>query len=361
MTERRLPKATIESLLVPISDLMPSGESLRRGPVYDAIKEARREDDPNLDHGIWQTDPKVADWDEVIRLGVEALTKKTKDLRIAGWLTEAWTCKYGVPGCIHGMQLLLGLVEQFWDTLHPAIDDDGDLDARLAPFGWLNGQLAVRLKQVRLAESRERPSQKLSLLTWERASLRERTGKPQNAGDISTADFMTAVLLTPTPVYRALRDDLEALKAATETLEEAVDTRCGEPAASFYQLREAVDAVHHFVRRALDQKGDAPAPDESDPAAEIAEEAAMPADDAPTGPAVGRGPIRSRAEAYQRLAEAADYLIAKEPHSPVPYLIKRAVTWGNMPFADLIQELVHDRNGLGAIYNLLGLGDPNQR
>lgn len=362
MTDRALPKTDVASLLVPISDLMPSGESLRRGPVYDAIKEARREDDANLDHGIWQTEPKAADWDTVIRHAVDALTKKSKDLRVAGWLVEAWTSKYGVPGCIHGMDFLRGLVEQFWDTLHPPIDDTGDLDGRLAPFGWMNGQLAVRIKQIQLAEPRERTHYKLSLATWERSSMLERSGKTASSADISTADFMTAVLLTPTPVYRQLSTDLEKLREAIQALEDAVDTRCGEPLASFYQLKEAVEAVRHFVRRALDQKGDNDPPAKAGPAADSDEETAAVADDDDTaGPTVRRGAIRNRAEAYQRLAEAADYLIQKEPHSPVPHLIKRAVAWGNMPFPDLIQELVNDRNNLGAIYNLLGLGERNQR
>lgn len=361
MSDRALPKHDVPSLLVPISDLMPSGESLRRGPVYDTIKEARREDDPKLDHGIWQTEPKAADWDSVIRIAVEALQKKSKDLRVAGWLTEAWTCKYGVPGCTHGIQLLRGLVEQFWDTLHPPLDDDGDLEGRLAPFGWMNGQLAVRIKQIPLTEPRERNHIRLNLVTWERSSLLERSGKTAGSADISTADFMTAVLLTPTPVYRQLSADLDVLREAIQALEDALDTRCGQPVAAFYQLKEAVDAVRHFVRRALDQKGDTDAaPAEAD--ADVGEETAAVSDDDDLAGAPGRrGPIRNRAEAYQRLAEAADYLIQKEPHSPVPHLIKRAVAWGNMPFPDLIQELVHDRNNLGAIYSLLGLGNPNQR
>ena len=50
---------------------------------------------------------------------------------------------------------------------------------------------------------------------------------------------------------------------------------------------------------------------------------------------VSAGPIQSRAEAYKRLGEAADYLIKAEPHSPVPYLVKRAVAWGNMSFGEL--------------------------
>jgi type VI secretion system protein ImpA len=59
------------------------------------------------------------------------------------------------------------------------------------------------------------------------------------------------------------------------------------------------------------------------------------------------------------LAEAAEYLIQKEPHSPVPHLVRRAVSWGNMTFAELVQELVEDQRNLQAIYGLLGMRSPD--
>lgn len=359
MTERKLPKTRNDELTIPISDLMPSGESLRRGPVYDKIKLARKEDDPILDHGIWAIEPKTADWDTVIKTAEAALKDKSKDLRIACWLTEGWTAKYGMPGAVQGVALITALVEQFWDTVHPPIDDDGDFDGRIAPIGWLDSQLAVRLKKVTLIDPEKRDRRALNWLHWEQATLLERTGKSPGDGQVSTADFMTAVLLTATPFYRALAVDLDALRAGIDALEEAVDTRCGEPVAALYQLKDTVDALRGFVKRALAQKGESETETEDAPDEGPVDEERAVADDQPVGRA--RGPIRNRAEAYQRLAEAADFLLRVEPHSPVPHLIKRAVSWGNMSFSDLIQELVNDRNNLYGIFQLLGLGDPNQR
>ena len=66
------------------------------------------------------------------------------------------------------------------------------------------------------------------------------------------------------------------------------------------------------------------------------------------------GAPRSRDEAYRRLAEIADYLLRTEPHSPVSYLVKRAVAWGEMPLAELLQELLDSESDLKQIYRLLG-------
>lgn len=73
----------------------------------------------------------------------------------------------------------------------------------------------------------------------------------------------------------------------------------------------------------------------------------------------GSGPITSREEAFRRLNEAADYLMRTEPHSPCPYLVKRAVAWGKMPLTELLQDLVRSEGDLQELYGLLGM-DPGQ-
>src|SRR2546430_7651904 len=73
------------------------------------------------------------------------------------------------------------------------------------------------------------------------------------------------------------------------------------------------------------------------------------------GTYTGAGALPNRAEAYARLREAADYLLRTEPHSPVPYLVRRAVTWGNMPLAEVLEQLMQKNSDLATIYTLLGI------
>ena len=67
------------------------------------------------------------------------------------------------------------------------------------------------------------------------------------------------------------------------------------------------------------------------------------------------GNIRNRADAYRRLSEAADFLLRTEPHSPTPYLVKRAVEWGNMSLPELLQQIVRSEGELDEIDRLLRL------
>jgi type VI secretion system protein ImpA len=75
----------------------------------------------------------------------------------------------------------------------------------------------------------------------------------------------------------------------------------------------------------------------------------------PAGTAVptdGAG-IVDRSHAYRLLQLIADYLERHEPHSPTPYLLRRAVGWGRMSLAELMQEIVQEEGDLNRYLALL--------
>ena len=78
-----------DDLLDPIAGENPSGPDLRYDPVFDQIKEARREEDDTLP--AWDRDrpAKKADHRQVVKLASECLAKRTKDLRLAASLVES--------------------------------------------------------------------------------------------------------------------------------------------------------------------------------------------------------------------------------------------------------------------------------
>src|SRR5438105_3724802 len=95
----------LEALLKPISGENPAGAPVRYTGVYDAIQEARREDD-TLPMGEWQREAKTADWRAVINLCSETIGKTSKDLQIGAWLVEALVRRHGFAGLREGLILL---------------------------------------------------------------------------------------------------------------------------------------------------------------------------------------------------------------------------------------------------------------
>lgn len=114
----------IDALLAPVAGALPCGSDLSFSAAFDQITEMRREDDPSLSQGAWVTARKVADWPGVGRLCTELLTHRSKDLRLAMWLTEAWAMTRNYAGLADGLRLCTGLCQRHWDALHPQPDGD---------------------------------------------------------------------------------------------------------------------------------------------------------------------------------------------------------------------------------------------
>jgi type VI secretion system protein ImpA len=65
----------------------------------------------------------------------------------------------------------------------------------------------------------------------------------------------------------------------------------------------------------------------------------------------------ARTEAYRKLAEASETLMRIEPHSPTPYLVKRAIAWGGMSLAELMRHFIESGYDLKSLYAMLGMGE----
>lgn len=349
----------LQDALAPISADHPSGESLRYDELYDTIKELRREEDPALPQGVWKRELKRADWDRVAALAVEALETRTKDLQIAAWLLEAWIHLHGLPGVEQGLKLVTGLCEDFWDDIHPQIDDG--LEFRLAPIEWLAGRLIFPLKTIAVTRPETDEAVPYAWVDWEAALhlthliKAEQTSEEEAEaqGKVTQAKFLASVSLTPTAFYIQLADQVDKSLAAVDGLAGLVEEKVGEAAPSFSELRGVIEAVGRYVDRNLQERME---PGEPLPGGEVeSEPAALAVLEEEAEVVTAGGPITSRAEAYRRLNQAADYLLRTEPHSPAPYLVKRAVSWGHMSLAELLQELLEQNTDLRAVYKLLGI------
>ncbi|MGE5451245.1 MAG: type VI secretion system protein TssA [Acidobacteriota bacterium] len=344
-----------EVLLSPIAGAQPCGEDLSFSTEFDQIAEMRREDDPTLDQGEWVTSLKVADWPGVAQLCTRLLSERTKDLRLAMWLTEAWSLTQGYPGLHHGLQLCTALCEQYWPDLHPQAED-GDMEQRVGNISWLLQRL-VHLADTRPVV-RTRQGATFSLQDWRAAKLQSSTGASADTDgtDKVTLDqFKRALNETP---REQLQANLEALRAAQAQLlawQTIVDGHLGDNGPGFVAAKEALNqAVHDMERLAreagLFEDSAGATPDLDTPSAGADDEA--PAAGGANRPA---GPLRSRAQALQQLREVAAFFRRTEPHSPVAYLAEKAVKWGDMPLHEWLQKVVKDQGAMAHLQELLGI------
>lgn len=350
----------LEKLLSPISGERPAGEYLRYEGTYDRIQEARREDDPDLPQGVWKRELKKADWETVRDICLEALETRTKDLQVAAWLTEAWLRLHGFSGVREGLRLIAGLCEGFWDSLYPEMEDDNP-EFRVGPIEWVNEKLSTQLKLIPVTRPQSADGVPYSWVDWERALQREkepkRDGQPSRSREgeerVTLGKFRGSVMLSSRAFYAALSEEVAGAAEAAVALERLLGQKCGNRAPGLHLFKEVLQGIQGLVNSTLKERGEEP---KDAPPAEGPREAPAAEEEDEQGMAsASDGPIRSRAEAYRRISEAADYLMRVEPHSPAPYLIKRAVAWGGMTLSELLQEFIHNANDLKAIYALLGI------
>ena len=122
---------------------------------------------------------------------------------------------------------------------------------------------------------------------------------------------------------------------------------------SMNTLKKALDDVHTQVKKLLEEKR-IEEPDEIKDGADSMANGLDASGNAVEGSS-GTGSVQGRKDALRRLGEIAAFFQRTEPHSPVAYLVQRAVKWGNMPLESWLQEVIQDENVLGSLRQTLGL------
>lgn len=363
----------VEALLAPVPEGEGgAGDSLRYEPVYQQIREARTQDDASLPMGEWERPLIKADWKRVAALSSDALATRSKDFQLAAWLCEAWVHLHGVEGLLTGTRLLSALAERYWSSAWPKLEE-GDAEARAAPFAWLNDALPLVLTlHVPLLVVDEREPAQVNLDEWQRVVL--------DGGDAGAADLTRDLLEKHVkrggnlPALVSLHQQLELARAAWGTfsrlldellqndsphlgrvddvlmrLTRAVTSLCGNEALSAAPRAPAADDTNHNPAGAS-SSATPPASTEN-----IMSNATL---DLPSPTAAVRSlpaRVESRAQAYDLIELVASYLAEHEPHSPTPYLLRRAASWGTLSLPDLMREVVRTEGDMSRFFAMLGL------
>lgn len=342
---------SIESLLQPISAEIPCGDDLSFSSEFDQIAEARRADDRSLEQGEWVAALKDADWPGVIQRCTALLERQSKDLRIAMWLTEALGKTEGLAGLAQGCELLSGMIEQYWDSLHP-LAEDGDQELRIGNLAWLVQRIAQLLREMPLTDA---PQQYYSCAEYDaalvlQARLEREPDLLDELGDdaLTPAKFAAAHKATASDFYRKLLADIERFEAGWSKLTTAIDARLGVHGPSFGPVIDTLEHVAALIKRLAREAGVIPAAPDSKP-----EPALAPGAPAPLP--LRHGKIASRAQALELLQQVATYFRETEPHSPVAYLAATAVKWGEMPLHIWLRSVIKDGGELSHLEELLGL------
>ncbi|MFF5864576.1 type VI secretion system protein TssA [Pseudomonas sp. NPDC012596] len=342
-----------------------AGEDLSFSSLFDQIKEARRADADYLTQGDWQTDLKQADWEQVIQLAATGLTEQSKDLMLVAWLSEGLAHRKQFPGIRFSLAVAQALLEDFWDTLYPALDEG--VEERAARIAWLTTTLTQVVRTLPITQG-----QHYSLHKYEESRQVENLARQNPSamhqaleeGKINAELFQRSVVLTDTEHLQQRHAQISECLVACQQLQAAANKVFVHDAPSFLSLNDVLVHARQLVERLLKERGVelavAPAPNEPVPEQRVAD--AAPTAAVASERSAADAPLRTvplnREEAFTLLQGVAQYFKQAEPHSPVPYLVERAIKWGNMPLESWLNDVIKDSSVVDNIRDVLGTLQP---
>ncbi len=352
------PLIDFEALMLPIAGSDAAGKAVPFA-IREQLETARKEVDPRtFDKGdpLRPGEEVRADWPLVVRLCRETLAQTSKDMLISARLTEGLTKVNGFAGVRDGLGLMRRLVEDCWDRLYPPIEEEEDAEVRAAAFSWLNdadrgARFPHTLRAVPLLGSGE------SGLTWR--MWKESQNAPKDAADKKPAElraaFEKAIKAAPREVCQNIVDDLKTANEELDALDRVLDKLMGRSAPALSGIREGLGQCLVLAEQILSQKGPAPVVASAAPPPEETADLPTASENGETVAAPAARRASTRADHYQQIADTAAALKELEPHSPIPYLLERAVELGAMPFPDLMKVLVRNPEVLNMMNRELGI------
>ncbi|SDG37079.1 type VI secretion system protein ImpA [Pseudomonas benzenivorans] len=322
----------VQRLLETVSADAPCGDDLEYDAVFLELERAAQ-GQPERQMGDAVLPAAPPEWRQVRDLASE-LFGRSKDLRIANYYLQSAIALDGLPGLAQGLQLVLELLRQYWDGLHPRLDADDAND----PTFRINALAGISAEPV------------IHLL-WDMPLIRSRafgTVSLRSALNAAGLQRFASESLSLEQVGAAFQDSdgeqLEACRAAVGdahasllAIEHEVNQRVGSDRGA------DLSAIKQLLRQALQIVAEH-APQEA--ATALAGDAAR--DDGGTAtPAAAAAPrisgeIANRDDVLRSLERILTYYARHEPSSPVPVLLSRAKSLVSADFATIVRNLIPD-------------------
>lgn len=367
-----------ENLLAEISVEQPAGQSLQGGAIYREIQQARLRDDPSLPHEGWEPELKRADWRKVQHLTLRALAEQSKDLQLMVWLLEAQIHRLGFAGIAPVIHLLDRLCAKHWLSLYPRITD-GDSEHRENILHSANQKLQPVLRLVAVSVSEDVSLSWADVLRARRnQSLLDSGVDPSELEGPVLSDCQKTLLAASDNHLLNMHADITAAVASLDELRITLSELQSLDAPTLSGLGAVLGEISDFLMAELKHRGyRKPSDSEVSMEGSLALEGEESSATGRRSPTLVPQPIeqlrrissvpasqgsgapldlaRERSVAYAQLDQVADMLLRVDPHSPTPYLIKRAVAWGELSTAQLYQELFVRCEGKLSIFELMGI------
>ena len=363
----------IDTLIAPIDGSHHGvGEDLIFDPRIDAIVAARQEDDPLLAQGNWVTELKVADWDFVKNQCAELLSHTSKDMKLALWYVDALSHTNHLAGISHGLSVLQTFNDEYWLTMYPPLDGEEDsMDIRAGLLSWFVKALTDDIKQLSLADSKAgNYNYNYYLTARDHDKQRQQNPDSETSNQLTLSDYNHAIKTSNEAWQQALMSNLNKVTEQWQTLTDQLNNLMGMDAPVFAPVTDLLVALTQHLRPLIPEYSDDNSNSAQDSVADIMD--SMGDSDSVMSDSSGqsasaknisstsfnpsnRDHQSNRQQALKLLGQIQDYFATNEPHSPVTFLLGRAIDWADMPLDQWLTHIIKNEDQLATLSDMIGI------
>lgn len=358
----------IDTLIAPIDGSHHGvGEDLIFDSRIDVIVAARQEDDPLLAQGNWVTELKVADWDFVKNQCAELLSHTSKDMKLALWYVDALSHTEHLAGISHGLNLLQALNDEYWLTMYPPLDGEEDsMDIRAGLLSWFVKTLTDDLKQLPLADTKTgNYNYNYYLTARDHDKQRQQNPDSETTSQLTLNDYNQAIKNSSESWQQALVKDLNVITEQWQALNDQLNDLMGMDAPVFAPVTDLLTALTQHLRSLLPEQMDNAADMDQDAVSTMTNEEMVREDNGQQAVSKNitttsfnpsnRDHQSNRRQALKLLGQIQDYFATNEPHSPVTFLLGRAIDWADMPLDQWLTHIIKNEDQLATLSDMIGI------
>lgn len=245
-SESRVDRVVDPRILEPIPGSKPTGEDIRRLPLWVDLRTARPKAETGPSDHDWQPAETVkTTWSAYKEMVEQALCLKSKDIELGLFLVEACARLHGFRGVRDGLWILCGLITEFKDKgLFPEAED-GDFEVQIGKLEWVNEKLPDVVREIPLTR-RASPGANYSL------NYRDESRRPN--GMISAAEFEAAALAGTSEQYSELLDEIASTLMELELLKQVTAENYGAESSSYTALAETLGECRAAVKSIMSKR-----------------------------------------------------------------------------------------------------------
>lgn len=368
----------IDTLIAPIDGSHHGvGEDLIFDPRIDAIVAARQEDDPLLAQGNWVTELKVADWDFVKNQCAELLSHTSKDMKLALWYVDALSHTDHLAGISQGLSLLQTLNDDYWLTMYPPLDgEEESMDIRAGLLSWFVKALTDDIKQLSLADTKvESYNYNYYLTARDHDKQRQQNPDSETSNQLTLSDYNHAIKNSSKAWQKTLMSNLNKVTEQWQALTDQLNDLMGMDAPVFAPVTDLLMALKQHLHPLLPEYADTTNSISQEGVADTVDST----DDHESTKSNGNKSLAStknvtltdfnpsnrdhqsnRRQALKLLAQIQEYFATNEPHSPVTFLLGRAIDWADMPLDQWLAHIIKNEDQLSMISDMVGIQPKRQ-